>query len=268
MARARNIKPSFFSNEQLAHCSPWARLCFVGLWCLADREGRLEYRPTRIKMQLFPGDSIDVEPLLEELEQQDLILRYRVGTLDLVQVLAFLKHQHPHFKEPPSELPAPLNDTEAPGSSPIQRQQAQGSPPIESTSSPGQAQGSPPIERGVNPPVERGVNPADPGSRIPDSGFRGSTPARVPAREAVGAERKPSGKPQAREPAWRAEERRRMAQAAPAAVAGDIDAVFAPFGSGPEDEDDADATTGGDRAEPDERRASVAHAAPRGGARR
>ena len=232
MARARNIKPSFFSNEQLAHCSPWARLCFVGLWCLADREGRLEYRPTRIKMQLFPGDSVDVEPLLEELAHQDLILRYRVGPLQLVQVLAFHKHQHPHFKEPPSELPPPLNDDKA-----------QGSPPIESASSPGQAQGAPPISSTSNPgqdshspPIERGVNPADPGSRIPDSGFRGSTPARVPAREAVPPERKPSGRPQGsrtREPAWRTAERERIAAVAPAAVSGDIDAVFAPFGSEP-----------------------------------
>jgi len=35
--RARNIKPGFFSNEDLAECSPWSRLCFAGLWLLADR---------------------------------------------------------------------------------------------------------------------------------------------------------------------------------------------------------------------------------------
>jgi len=246
MARARNIKPAFFENEQLAQCSSWARLCFIGLWCLADREGRLEYRPTRIKMQLFPGDSIDVEPLLEELRIHGFILRYQAAGLDLVQVIAFLKHQHPHFKESPSVLPPPtlddmqaqglgaMDDAQAQGNLALDEQQAQGSPPIESPHSPGLAQGSPPIERGGNREIERGGNPSDPGSLIPDSGFRGSTPTRVPAREAVA--RKPSqpgksGAPPGREPAWRREERERIAAVAPAAVSGDVEAVFAPFGS-------------------------------------
>jgi len=48
MARSRNIKPGFFRNEMLAECSPLARLLFAGLWCLADRFGRLEDRPKRI----------------------------------------------------------------------------------------------------------------------------------------------------------------------------------------------------------------------------
>lgn len=39
MARARNIKPSFFKNEDLADLNPFDRLLFIGLWCLADREG-------------------------------------------------------------------------------------------------------------------------------------------------------------------------------------------------------------------------------------
>ena len=52
MARARNIKPGFFKNEDLAECSPWARLCFAGLWTLADREGRLEDRANVIQDEL------------------------------------------------------------------------------------------------------------------------------------------------------------------------------------------------------------------------
>lgn len=52
--RARNIKPGFFKNEDISECSPSARLLFIGLWMLADREGRLEYRPKRWKGELFP----------------------------------------------------------------------------------------------------------------------------------------------------------------------------------------------------------------------
>ena len=51
MARARNIKPSFFMNENLAECDPLARILFVGLWTLADRDGRLEDRPKPLRVQ-------------------------------------------------------------------------------------------------------------------------------------------------------------------------------------------------------------------------
>ena len=54
MARARNIKPSFFMNEDLGQADPLVSLLFISLWCLADREGRLEDRPLKIKAQTFP----------------------------------------------------------------------------------------------------------------------------------------------------------------------------------------------------------------------
>lgn len=108
MARARNIKPGFFSNEDLAECSFPARLCFAGMWTLADREGRLEDRPKRIKGELFRFDSVDVEPLLQELAKYGFILRYRdKAGLGIIQVLEFRKHQTPHFKEGPSILASP-----------------------------------------------------------------------------------------------------------------------------------------------------------------
>ena len=51
MARARNIKPGFFLNEELGVLPPLVRILFAGLWCIADRDGRLEDRPKRIKME-------------------------------------------------------------------------------------------------------------------------------------------------------------------------------------------------------------------------
>jgi hypothetical protein len=103
--RARNLKPGFFSNEQLAEVSIEARLLFAGLWCMADREGRLEYRPKRIKMQIFPADAIDVEPLISELQEQTLILMYAVKGNAYVWIPGFGKHQRPHPKEVASTLP-------------------------------------------------------------------------------------------------------------------------------------------------------------------
>lgn len=99
------MKPSFFQNEQLAELPFEARLLFVGLWCLADREGRLEDRPKRIKMHIFPADSIDVEPLLDGLESQGLIERYEAHGIACIYIPKFVEHQRPHQNETPSKLP-------------------------------------------------------------------------------------------------------------------------------------------------------------------
>lgn len=77
--RARNIKPGFYTNEQLAECSMAARLLFPGLWMIADREGRLEYRPKRIKAEVFPYDDVDVSALVGELAREGLVVEYEVG---------------------------------------------------------------------------------------------------------------------------------------------------------------------------------------------
>lgn len=107
MARARNIKPGFFKNEDLAECSPWARLCFAGLWTLADREGRLEDRPKRIKGELFPFDSIEVEPLLQELERFKFVVRYETDGMKAIQIAEFKRHQAPHYSEIASVIKPP-----------------------------------------------------------------------------------------------------------------------------------------------------------------
>jgi hypothetical protein len=107
MARARNIKPGFFANEDLAECSPWARLCFAGLWTLADREGRLEDRPKRIKGELFRFDTVDVEPLLQELARFKFIVRYEVDGDRFIAIPEFKTHQTPHYSEKQSVIKPP-----------------------------------------------------------------------------------------------------------------------------------------------------------------
>lgn len=107
MARSRNLKPSFFKNEELAALPMGARLLFAGLWGLADREGRLEDRPARIRAELFPFDAVDVEPWLCALAARGFIVRYQAGALGCIQVVKFAKHQNPHHREAPSVIPAP-----------------------------------------------------------------------------------------------------------------------------------------------------------------
>lgn len=105
MARARNIKPGFFKNADLVETSFETRLLFVGLWTLADREGRLQDRPKQIKMELFPADNVDVDACLNELTQFDFIRRYVADGKKVIQIVSFSKHQIPHGKEADSQLP-------------------------------------------------------------------------------------------------------------------------------------------------------------------
>ncbi len=105
MSRSRTIKPSFFLNEQLAECSPFARLMFAGLWCIADRDGRVEDRPRRVKAWLFPYDDVDADRLLSELHSAGFITRYCVDGVKCIQVTNFRRHQNPHPREAKSELP-------------------------------------------------------------------------------------------------------------------------------------------------------------------
>lgn len=107
MPRARNIKPGFFKNEDLVELPYEWRLLFAGLWVLSDRAGRLEDRPKRIKMEIFPADNVDVDAGLDDLQQSGFILRYQVGNRRYIQVLNFERHQNPHKNEAPSSIPAP-----------------------------------------------------------------------------------------------------------------------------------------------------------------
>ncbi|EPG9526348.1 hypothetical protein JIM23_002436 [Acinetobacter baumannii] len=105
MARSRNIKPSFFMNEDIIELPYEARLLFIGLWTLADREGRLENRPKKIKMSLFPADDINVAEQLENISKFGFIELYNADGIDVIHIVNFVKHQNPHGLEKDSELP-------------------------------------------------------------------------------------------------------------------------------------------------------------------
>lgn len=107
LARARIIKPGFFDNEDLTELPPFARLLFLGLLLHADREGRLEDRPRRLKAAIFPFDDVDVDSCLTQLAGKGFIVRYAVDGRRLVAIPKFGKHQKPHPHETASELPGP-----------------------------------------------------------------------------------------------------------------------------------------------------------------
>lgn len=107
MARARNIKPGFFNNEDLVELDFATRLLFAGLWTVADREGRLQDRPKKIKIDVFPADNLDIDVMLQALHDAKFIHRYTVDGAKFIQISSWSKHQNPHHTEKASEIPGP-----------------------------------------------------------------------------------------------------------------------------------------------------------------
>lgn len=107
MSRSRIIKPGFFTNDRLAEVPPLGRIMFAGLWTMADRKGRLEDRPKRIKAEVLPFDNANVERLLTDLESRDFIQRYEVDGRRYIQIVRFEAHQNPHIREAESTIPGP-----------------------------------------------------------------------------------------------------------------------------------------------------------------
>src|SRR5882672_33832 len=96
MPRSRNIKPGFFVNDELTELPPLARLLFAGLWCVADRAGRLLDRPKRIKLEVLPADDCDVDSMLWQLQAHGFIVRYEADGANLIEICNWAKHQRPH----------------------------------------------------------------------------------------------------------------------------------------------------------------------------
>ncbi len=113
MARIRTVKPELFKHEDLAELPPLDRLLFIGLFCLADREGRLEDRPKRIKAELLPYDNANIPEMLKRLEGGGFVTLYSDERGRYIQIDTFTKHQRITGKESQiqSQFPAPQRDT-------------------------------------------------------------------------------------------------------------------------------------------------------------
>ena len=91
MARIRTIKPEFFTSEDIVSLSPMARLLYVSLWCEADKEGRMIWKPRTFKMRYFPADDCDINAMCEEILNAGLVCLYGDA---LAYIPSFAKHQH------------------------------------------------------------------------------------------------------------------------------------------------------------------------------
>lgn len=104
MPKIRYLKPDFFLDEHITELEPIHRIAFAGLWCYADREGRLEDSPKRLKAEILPYDKVDMNTVLSTLHPR-FILRYDFNGKKYIQINNFLKHQRPHPHEAASVVP-------------------------------------------------------------------------------------------------------------------------------------------------------------------
>ena len=109
--RSRIIQPGFFKNEYLAEYDFTTRILFQGLWLLADREGKLEYRPKQIRAEIFPHDDVDVIKMIENNLSPHFIILYSINKTNYIKIINFEKHQSIHWNESESLIPEPQEDS-------------------------------------------------------------------------------------------------------------------------------------------------------------
>ena len=111
MPRIRTVKPEFFKHEGLYDLEQEMglpmRLAYEGLWCCADREGRFEWRPRRLKTDILPYDDVDFSRVLDALSTRGYLVRYASGGAEYGWIPTFLEHQIVNNRERDSILPSP-----------------------------------------------------------------------------------------------------------------------------------------------------------------
>lgn len=116
MPRIRSLDPGFFKDEHLAMLPFNIRLFYEGLWCHADRAGRLEDRPLRLKTEIMPYDTFSAEGALTLLSKyknginRPFIIRYEIEGERYIQIVSWHKYQKPHHTERPSIIPPPIKE--------------------------------------------------------------------------------------------------------------------------------------------------------------
>jgi hypothetical protein len=80
MARARFVRPEFFTDEKVGEIPYGARLLFQSIWCQADLRGVFEYSAKALRVATFPFDegltSATVQEWLDALESKGMIARF------------------------------------------------------------------------------------------------------------------------------------------------------------------------------------------------
>lgn len=107
MARKRQIKPDFWTSDQIMDLDPITALIFIGIKNFSDDGGIHEYSPKKIKIDVAPNwDSITKAKILqclEELEQNKLIKSYIIDDKKYFKIIDWYEDQQidrPTYKLP------------------------------------------------------------------------------------------------------------------------------------------------------------------------
>jgi hypothetical protein len=127
VARIRTVKPELFRHEELYLLEQETklplRIAFVGLFTVADREGRFEWKPKNLKLDILPFDEIDFSHVLDALASRKFVVKYAPFEVEgspykdyfgkiLGVIPSFNRHQVINNKESASKLPAPDSNCE------------------------------------------------------------------------------------------------------------------------------------------------------------
>lgn len=106
--RIRSIKPEFWRDPDTTGRWPGdLKLFYVGLWCVADDQGRFAWDADLIAADLFPFDrTADVAGLLERLRATGRVMRYEAAGRAFGFLPKFAKHQKIN-RPTASRLPPP-----------------------------------------------------------------------------------------------------------------------------------------------------------------
>jgi hypothetical protein len=112
MARIRTIKPDLLRHEGLFEAERSSglpiRIAWVGLFTVADREGRFRWRPLQLKLDVLPYDAVNFDDVLEVLRSCGFIERYEADGMSYGYIPSWKKHQVINVREAKSVLPEPF----------------------------------------------------------------------------------------------------------------------------------------------------------------
>lgn len=113
--RIRSIKPEFFDSPSTAKCSPWARLLYIAMWCMADDWGVGLANPKEMAANAFPNDdeitNKEIPSLCKEIADNYGVMFYKHRGRQYFQIPTWDDHQvtqrrakrkHPAFDDPES----------------------------------------------------------------------------------------------------------------------------------------------------------------------
>ena len=97
MSRIRTVKPELFRHEALFDAELESglplRLAFIGLFTVADCEGRFLWKPRTLKLDVLPHDTVDFSAVLNALQAAGFIEQYEVDGKRYGLIPSFKKHQ-------------------------------------------------------------------------------------------------------------------------------------------------------------------------------